>query len=239
LLEEAIQRVVSGTQKKGRVLTDEERQRAAYHEAGHALVSAATGHGQEVHRVSILARGKSIGAASVRRESDAVLFTKSELFVQLVTAMGGLAAEEMIFGEHSTGAEEDLLRATDLARDMIGRFGMGSKRRRLLSPNADEYLAGEAQLGDISDATHQEMEAEIDRLLKEAEHEAVRLLGAHRDLLDSFASRLAKEETLEGLALQAVLDQLAPGSHPIIGNGLGSHSGAGTTVSPANKKRRE
>jgi len=239
LLEEAIQRVVSGTQKKGRVLTDEERQRAAYHEAGHALVSSATGHGQEVHRVSILARGKSIGAASVRRESDAVLFTKSELFVQLVTAMGGLAAEEMIFGEHSTGAEEDLLRATDLARDMIGRFGMGSKRRRLLSPNADEYLAGEAQLGDISDATHQEMEAEIDRLLKEAEHEAVRLLGAHRDLLDSFASRLAKEETLEGLALQAVLDQLAPGSHPIIGNGLGSHSGAGTTVSPANKKRRE
>ena len=239
LLEEAIQRVVSGTQKKGRVLTDEERQRAAYHEAGHALVSAATGHGEEVHRVSILARGKSIGAASVRRESDAVLFTKSELFVQLVTAMGGLAAEEMIFGEHSTGAEEDLLRATDLARDMIGRFGMGSKRRRLLSPNADEYLAGEAQLGDISDATHQEMEAEIDRLLKEAEHEAVRLLGAHRDLLDSFSARLAKEETLEGLALQAVLDQLTPGSHPIIGNGVGSHSGAGTTVSPANKKRRE
>ena len=239
LLEEAIQRVVSGTQKKGRVLTDEERQRAAYHEAGHALVSAATGHGEEVHRVSILARGKSIGAASVRRESDAVLFTKSELFVQLVTSMGGLAAEEMIFGEHSTGAEEDLLRATDVARDMIGRFGMGSKRRRLLSPNADEYLAGEAQLGDISDATHQEMEAEIDRLLKEAEHEAVRLLAHHRELLDAFAARLAREETLEGVALQAVLEQLSPEALPQTGNGVSSHSGAGTTVSPANKKRRE
>ena len=239
LLEEAIQRVVSGTQKKGRVLTAEERQRAAYHEAGHALVSAATGHGEDVHRVSILARGKSIGAASVRRESDAVLFTKSELFVQLVTSMGGLAAEEMVFGEHSTGAEEDLLRATDVARDMIGRFGMGSKRRRLLSPNADEYLAGEAQLGDISDATHQEMEAEIDRLLKEAEHEAARLLAHHREVLDEFAARLAEVETLEGAALQAVLEPLAPEKTPIVGNGLGSHSGAGTSVSPANKKRRE
>jgi cell division protease FtsH len=239
LLEEAIQRVVSGTQKKGRVLTDEERQRAAYHEAGHAIVSAATGHGEEVHRVSILARGKSIGAASVRRESDAVLFTKSELFVQLVTSMGGLAAEEMIFGEHSTGAEEDLLRATDVARDMVGRFGMGSRRRRLLSPNADEYLSGESQLGDISDQTHQEMEQEIDRLLKEAEHESARLLSAHRDVLDELAARLAKDETLEGLALQAVLDQLAPDATPVAGNGFGSHSGAGTHVSPANKKRRE
>jgi cell division protease FtsH len=239
LLEEAIQRVVSGTQKKGRVLSDEERERAAYHEAGHAIVAGATGHGEEMHRVSILARGKSIGAASVRRESDAVLFTKSELFVQLVTSMGGLAAEEMVFGEHSTGAEEDLLRATENARDMVGRFGMGSKRRRLLSPNADEYLSGESQLGDISDNTHQEMEEEIDRLLKEAEHEAARLLAAHRDVLDELAGRLAKEETLEGVALQAVLDQLAPGPLPTGGNGMGSHLGAGTSVLPANKKRRE
>ena len=239
LLEEAIQRVVSGTQKKGRVLSDEERQRAAYHEAGHAIVAAATGHGSELHRVSILARGKSIGAASVRRESDSVLFTKTELFVQLVTSMGGLAAEELIFGEHSTGAEEDLLRATDTARDMVGRFGMGSKRRRLLSPNADEYLSGESQLSEISDQTHQEMEEEIDRLLKEAEHEAARLLGAHRDILDELAERLAKEETLEGVHLQAVLDRLAPEQLPAAGNGLSTRSIAGSPVSPANKKRRE
>jgi cell division protease FtsH len=153
--------------------------------------------------------------------------------------MGGLAAEEMMFGEHSTGAEEDLLRATDVARDMVGRFGMGSKRRRLLSPNADEYLSGESQLGDISDQTHQEMEQEIDRLLKEAEHEAARLLNAHREILDELAGRLAKEETLEGVALQLVLDRLAPNPHPVGGNGLTTPAGAGTTVSPANKKRRE
>ena len=239
LLEEAIQRVVSGTQKKGRVLSEHERQRAAYHEAGHALVSAATGHGADVHRISILARGKSIGAASVRRETDAVLFTKSELFVQLVTAMGGLAAEELVFGEHSTGAEEDLLRATDLAQDMVGKFGMGSKRRRLLSPNADEYISGEAQLAEISDQTHTEMEEEIDRLLKEAEHEASRLLSAHRDILDELAGRLAAEETLEGTRLQAILDRIAPVSGPGSGNGLARGAAAGTAVAPANKKRRE
>jgi cell division protease FtsH len=239
MLEEAIQRVVSGTQKKGRVLSDHERQRAAYHESGHAVVSAATGHAEDVHRISILARGKSIGAASVRRESDATLFTKSELFVQLVTAMGGLAAEELVFGEHSTGAEEDLMRATEVGRDMVGKFGMGSRRRRLLSPNADEYLSGESQLDEISDKTHEEMEQEIDRLLKEAEHEAARLLEHHRDVLDDLAAVLAAEETLEGTKLEAMLAPLEPEGGPWAGNGLAARSGAGTVISPANKKRRE
>jgi cell division protease FtsH len=240
LLEEAIQRVVSGTQKKGRVLSTEERQRAAYHESGHAIVSAATGHVEDLHRVSILARGKSIGAASVRRETDAVLFTKSELFVQLVTAMGGLAAEEIMFGEHSTGAEQDLTRATDLARDMVGRFGMGSRRRRLLSSEVDEFLGGDAALAEISAATHQEMEDEIDRLLKEAEHEAARLLSAHRDLLDRMAARLLTDETLEGTELQAILAEIVPEPRSFSnGSGPGSDRAAGSAVSPANIKRRE
>ncbi|MDQ4064878.1 MAG: ATP-dependent zinc metalloprotease FtsH [Actinomycetota bacterium] len=239
LLEEAIQRVVSGTQKKGRVLSPEERQRAAYHESGHAIVTAATGHVEDLHRVSILARGRSIGAASVRRETDAVLFTKSELFVQLVTAMGGLAAEELVFGEHSTGAEQDLVRATDLARDMVGRYGMGSKRRRLLAKNIDEFLAGDADLAEISTVTHQEMEDEIDRLLKEAEHEAARLIGGHRDLLDRMAARLVSEETLEGAELARILSEVVP-TAAVSGNGAAPGVGtAGSGALPANKKRRE
>jgi len=240
LLEEAIQRVISGTQKKGRVLSTEERQRAAYHESGHAIVSAATGYVGDLHRVSILARGKSIGAASVRRETDAVLFTKSELFVQLVTAMGGLAAEELVFGEHSTGAEQDLTRATDLARDMVGKFGMGSRRRRLLSNEVDEYLGGDAALAEISSATHQDMEDEIDRLLKEAEHEASRLLAAHHDLLDRMAARLVEHETLEGTELQSILAEVVPETRTS-GNGLAPDrvAGTGSGVPPANIKRRE
>jgi cell division protease FtsH len=208
--EEAIQRVLAGPQKRGRILTEDERRRAAYHEGGHAVVAAACGAHDEVHRVSILARGRGIGLTNVRKESDAILLTKSELFIQLVTAMGGLASEEMVFGEHSTGAEQDLERATDIARDMIGRFGMGSRRRRLLSRDVDEFLGNEVALSEISAHTHEEMEAEVDHLIHEAEREAGRLLETHRKTLDLVAERLIEEETLEG----AELDKSLAGARP-------------------------
>ncbi len=208
-LEEAVQRVLAGPQKRGRVLSDEERSRAAYHESGHALVSAASG-GDEVHRISILARGKGIGLTNIRKESDALMLTKSELFIQLVTAMGGLAAEEMIFGEHSTGAEQDLERATDIAKDMVGRFGMGSKRRRLLARDVDEFLRAEVGIAEISDTTHEEMEAEVDRLIHDAEREASHLLTRHREALDYLAKRLMDDETLEGATLEEILDRVRP-----------------------------
>ena len=208
-LEEAVQRVLAGPQKRGRVLTDEERSRAAYHESGHAIVAAAAG-GDEIHRISILARGKGIGLTNIRKESDALLLTKSELFIQLVTAMGGMAAEEMVFGEHSTGAEQDLERATDIAKDMIGRFGMGSTRRRLLARDIDEFIQGDVALTDISPATHEKMEAEIDHLIRDAEREAGHLLERHREVLDALAEDLIQKETLEGADLEATLDRVRP-----------------------------
>ncbi|MFP5298509.1 MAG: ATP-dependent zinc metalloprotease FtsH [Actinomycetota bacterium] len=221
-VEEAVQRVLAGPQKRGRVLSDEERSRAAYHESGHALVSASAG-GDEVHRISILARGKGIGLTNIRKETDALLLTKSELFIQLVTAMGGLAAEEMVFGEHSTGAEQDLERATDIAKDMVGRFGMGSRRRRLLARDVDDFLKAEVALADISDATHQDMEAEVDRLIHDAEREASHLLERHREVLDRLAERLIREETLEGSVLEEILDGVRPaGKRPGAGNGHGA-----------------
>lgn len=228
-VEEAVQRVLAGPQKRGRVLSDEERSRAAYHESGHALVSAAAG-GDEVHRISILARGKGIGLTNIRKESDALLLTKSELFIQLVTAMGGLAAEEMVFGEHSTGAEQDLERATDVAKDMVGRFGMGSKRRRLLARDVDEFLKAEVAIADISDATHQEMEAEVDRLIHDAEREASHLLQRHREVLDYLANRLIEDETLEGAVLEEILGRVRPA-----GKGLASGNGHGTIPTVADE----
>ena len=209
-LEEAVQRVLAGPQKRGRILSDDERRRAAYHEGGHAVVSAASGEREEVHRVSILARGKGIGLTNIRKESDALLLTKSELFVQIVTAMGGLASEELVFGEHSTGAEQDLERATDIARDMVGRFGMGSKRRRLLARDVDEYIQGEAALSEISSTTHEEMETEVDKLIHDAEKEASHILERHRETLDLVAKRLMTEETLEGAELDKALAPVRP-----------------------------
>ena len=222
-LEEAVQRVLAGPQKRGRVLTDEERSRAAYHESGHAIVAAAAG-GDEVHRLSILQRGRGVGLTNIRKETDALLLTKSELFIQLVTAMGGLASEELMFGEHSTGAEQDLERATDIAKDMIGRFGMGSKRRRLLARDVDEFLKGDVALSDISIKTHEEMEAEVDHLIKDAEREATHLLEKHRKALEFLAEKLIDVETLEGMPLDEILHPLRPEGSKLP---LGEHSGNG------------
>lgn len=209
-LEEAVQRVLAGPKKRGRLLTPEERKRVSYHESGHAIVAAAAGKLEDVHRVSILSRGRGLGVASIQGESEALLLTRSQLIAQLVTAMAGMASEELIFGEPSTGAEHDLEQASDIARDMIGRFGMGTRRRRLLGKEADSFLGDELALGQISGQTHHEMENEIDRLLEEAEDEASRLLTQHRHVLDNLSDRLENEETLEGPDLEAILALVRP-----------------------------
>jgi cell division protease FtsH len=237
-LEEAIQRVLAGPKKRGRLLSDEEEQRAAYHEGGHAVVAAASGRLDDVHRVTILARGKAVATAGIRT-SDALMLTRGQLFSQLVTAMGGIAAEELVFGEPSTGAEEDLERATNIARDMVGRFGMGSKRRRLLSHEIDEFLGGDVALSDISPETHHEMESEIDRLLSAAEQEATRLLVENREVLERLATRLVTEETLEGEEVVAVLEPVVPANgYKAPAWGLASANGqAGTRRQAANRKK--
>jgi cell division protease FtsH len=242
-LEEAIQRVLAGPKKRGRVLSEDEERRAAYHESGHAVVAAASGRLEDVHRVSILARGKTVASAGIR-SGDSVLLTRSQIFSQIVTAMGGIAAEEIVFGEPSTGAEEDLERATNLARDMVGRFGMGSKRRRLLSHEIDEFLGGDVALSDISPETHHEMEDEIDRMLVEAENEASRLLLDNRSVLEGLAERLVTEETLEGEEVVALLQPVVPAEGYTAppwdltsGNGRAGPGRTGTGRPAANRKR--
>jgi cell division protease FtsH len=209
-LEEAVQRVLHGTQRRGRVLTEDERLRAAYHESGHAIVAAACGLGEEVHRVSILARGKSLGVTGIQRESDAYLLTRNQIYRQLVSAMGGLAAEEFVLGEPSTGAENDLERATELARDMVGRYGFSHSlgRARLLAPDAEVYLSNDPGLTKLSVAVHEEMDREVARILDAAEAEARRLLERERERLDLMARRLLSEETLEGEELEALVSRV-------------------------------
>ncbi len=209
-LEEAVQRVLAGPKKKGRVLSPEERKRAAFHESGHAIVAAATGHLEQVHRTSILARGRSIGVTGMSAREDSALRTKSELYSSIVIALAGMVAEVLLFGEPSTGSEDDLERATEQAVDIVGRFGMGDRRRRLVAKDADTFLGDGTALGHVSALTHQEMEAEIDRLLERAEREATELLTRHRRVLQILADRLEAEETLEGPDLEAVLALVRP-----------------------------
>jgi cell division protease FtsH len=211
-LEEAVQRVISGTSRRGRILNPAERKRAAYHEAGHAVVAATTGRSEQMQRVSILGRGHVVGSARIEREQRSALRSRHQLEVQVMTLMAGVAAEELVFGEPSTGAERDLENATDLARDMVGRFGMSDRlgRARLMSRNVDEFLDAQASLNSLSAATHQEVEAEIRRILEESEREASRVLVVHRETLDLLAATLEAEETLEGEQLAAVLDAVSP-----------------------------
>jgi cell division protease FtsH len=212
-LEEAIQRVLHGPKRRGRLLSEEERTRAAYHESGHAIIAAAVGRAEKVHRVSILQRGRGIGLIGINNESDAFLQTRADLFGRLVTAMGGLAAEELILGEPSTGAEEDLEQATGLARDIVGRYGMTDAlgRARLIGADANVYLGGDGGFDHLSEQTHIEFDLEVRRLLGEAEKEALRLLHLNRNHLDDMAADLSKLETLEGRPLDEILRRVPTG----------------------------
>lgn len=210
-VDEAIQRTLIGTVRKGRILTPEERKRAAFHESGHVIVAAAIGKVDEVHRVSILAAGRTLGSTS-RSDSEAALLTRTQLQARLVTHMAGVAAEELVFGEPSTGAERDLEQASALARDIVARYGMSERlgRTRLLSRDVDEFLDAETSFAAISGMTQQDVDAEVRRLLADAEREAGRLLAVHRDTLNVLAARLEFEETLEGPDLEAVLALVRP-----------------------------
>jgi cell division protease FtsH len=209
--EEAVQRVLAGPKRRGRVLSPEERKRTAYHEAGHAVVAAASGRAEQVHRVSIHMRSRAIGAVTMT-DDERSLFTQSELAAQLAVALGGIAAEEMVFGEPSTGAENDLEQATDTARDMVARYGMNPRlgRSRLVGRASDAFLNGEIPLAPISAGTHQEMDNEIRSLIADAEARATDLIEAHRDVLDALAGRLEVEETLEGPDLEDLLALVRP-----------------------------
>jgi len=206
-LTEAIQRVMHGPQRRGKIMSPEERQRIAYHESGHAVVAAAFGRHADLPRVSIVARGRGLGQSVVTEESDRVLLTAPEIEAQIGIAMGGVAAEELFFGGSSTTAEDDIERATDLAREMVGMYGMSPElgRVRLLS-KFDGYLGGEAALAaSLSPETMRCFDEEVKRLIRTGEERAKYVLDHQRPVFERMASQLQEDETLEGAALENVL----------------------------------
>ena len=234
-LEEAIQRVLHGPKRRGRVLTDEESHRAAYHESGHAVVAAALGHATDVHRVTILARSKGVGTTGIQRE-EVLLKTRNSLYAELVVAMGGLAAEEVVLGEPSTGAEQDIEQATDLARDIVGRFGMSPTlgRARLLASDIDQFLGNDSGFAHLSEETHQEFDKEIRRLLHEGEMEAIKILEENRTALDQLARKVKEVETVEGTALYRMLEGI-PENLKRLGRVFGEPSSNGRVGTAARK----
>jgi cell division protease FtsH len=204
-LDEAVQRVLAGPKRSNAALTAEERRTVAVHEAGHAVLAAS--FGREVERVSIVRRGTGLGHAALAREDRQVL-RRSELVERIATAMAGAAAEELVWGEVSTGAEADIEAATHLARDMAGRWGMseGIGPVRITAPDAEVFLGRDlAALQHVSPETLDKLDVEIRMLVEEGMRIARTRLQERRAQVELLADELDAYETVDGDRLVRLL----------------------------------
>jgi cell division protease FtsH len=212
--ESAIDRLVAGLEKK-RVMSTKEREIVAYHESGHAIVATVLPGMDPVHKISIVQRGfGALGYTMQLPLEDRYLMTRGDLLNQLAVLLGGRTAEEIALGEISTGAQNDLQRATDIARAMVTEFGMsdaigainydGNKRARFLDITMPQ------ERGVYGEETAQKIDAEIKRILTDAHDTSRRILGENRDKLEVVTRRLLEVEVMEGEELRRLLDAPAP-----------------------------
>jgi cell division protease FtsH len=205
----AIERVVAGLEKKTRVMNEHERDTVAHHEAGHALVAALVPHGDPVQKISIVPRSRgALGYTLQLPTEDRFLLTADELDDRLAVMLGGRAAESLVYRSVSTGASDDIERATELARRMVTEFGMSERLGSVrLAGRGLAYLSGTALEGaPISPTTHAVVDAEVQRIVGEQLERARALLAARSGALEALAARLLAEETVDGRAVTQALD---------------------------------
>ena len=198
-LEESIDRVIAGPERKTRAMSDKEKKITAYHEGGHALVAYALPHSAPVHKVTILPRGRSLGHTLVLPTEDKYTQTRAEMIDTLAYALGGRAAEELVFHEPTTGAGNDIEKASGLARAMVTQYGMSSKLGAVkYGTSGDEPFMGR-QMGhekDYSDSVAADIDAEVRALIELAHDEAWEILVEYRDVLDDMVLELMEKETI-------------------------------------------
>ena len=221
-LEEALEKVIAGPERKSRRLNDDEKRRVAYHESGHALVAVHSPSSDPVRKISVIPRGRAtLGYTMQLPTAQQFLMTRNGILDRIRGLLGGRAAEDLVFGEVSSGAENDLERATAMARQMVCVFGMsdtvGLARtvHRDRSPFANE--ADGALVRDCSEATAQIIDREVKRILDTSYAEARAVLGSHRDELELVVRELLKHETLDGPAFYRLVRQPAPAGAEIAG----------------------
>ena len=209
---EAVERVVAGLEKKSRVLNENEKRIVAYHEVGHALVGALNSSSGKVEKISIVPRGMAaLGYTLQLPTEDRFLLSKEEIEAQIATLLGGRSAEEIIFGSITTGASNDLQRATDLADKMVTSYGMS----KVLGPLAyqkqqNQFLGGMEMARNVSPATSEAIDNEIKTIVENAHEKALAILNANRDLLESISEKLLETEVIEGDFLTSLLSQVKP-----------------------------
>ncbi len=211
ILSDAMDRVIAGAERKNRVMSDKEKQVIAYHESGHALVGHVLPNTDPIHKVSIIARGRALGWTLALPTEDKYLMTSSELRDQLAMLLGGRTAEELIFGDPTTGASDDIERATAIATSMVTEYGMSEALgpRRLGHRNQEVFLGKEVgHEPNYSEQVATDIDAEVRRLLDQAHEEAAEILTLHRATLDRMAESLMENETLDEDMLNELFAEL-------------------------------
>ncbi len=248
-IDDAVERIVAGLEKKSRRLSDKEKRVVAYHEAGHAICAAACPGADPVQKISIIPRG--IGALGYTLQTpleDRYLMTRGELLNRLIVLYGGRTAEEQVFGDITTGASDDIRKASDLARRMVSQYGMSESMGAVDygGERQNPFGMGGGAMRDIavSEATARALDEETRRILDAAHRDARRVLAAHRELMDRMAAHLLDKEVLEREVLKAFLDEVtpiadlggrtnAPAPAPAPALPLGGSPGPGAAAPPA------
>jgi cell division protease FtsH len=215
-IQEAVERIVAGLEKKNRVLNRMERERVAHHEVGHALVALSLPGADPIVKISIIPRGiAALGYTLQRPTEDRFLMTRTELENKIATLLGGRVAEELMFSEPSTGAQDDLRKATDIARSMVRAYGMSDKLGLTSFEPAHHPLwidGGEAARGDHGEAIQSRIDEEVADIL-EAQHQRVSsILGPRLDVIRAAAEALIAKESLTGEELRALVAREAGGA---------------------------
>jgi len=237
-LEEAIDRVMSGPQRRTRLMSDKEKKVTAYHEAGHALVAHALPNTDPVHKITILPRGRALGYTMVLPLEDKYSQSRAELLDMLAYAMGGRAAEELVFHDPTTGASNDIEKATATARAMVTQYGMSEKLGAVKfgQESGEVFMGRDMGHGrDYSEEVAAQVDTEVRELVENAHHEAWEILVEYRDVLDDMVLKLLDKETLgkeEVAEIFARVDKRASRQHPT-GNGRRPLSTKPPVLTPA------
>ena len=213
--EEGIERVIAGLEKQTRIIHEDEKQRVAYHECGHALVACSLPQTDPVHKISIIPRGMAMGYAMQLPDTDRRLVTRTELMNRVCVLLGGITAEEIVYNETSTGAQNDLQRATDIARQMVTEFGMSSKLGRVFytesarSPFMGNHIIRTDRLH--SEDTVREIDLEVKKIIDEASRTVYEVLTERREVLEHMVRDLIEMEVMDADHLKRILDEYTTG----------------------------
>ncbi|MCL1797940.1 MAG: ATP-dependent zinc metalloprotease FtsH [Eggerthellaceae bacterium] len=206
---ESMERVIAGPERKGRVLDEKTKKTIAYHESGHALVGHKLAHSDPVHKISIISRGRALGYTLSIPQEDKVLNSLSEMLDELAVFMGGRVAEEIFCDDITTGASNDLERATKMARAIVTQFGMSKELGTQVfgQPNHEVFLGRDyGNTQDYSEETAKRIDVEVARIMKEAHGRAYKILDEHKDQIELMTSVLLERETVDGEACDALLN---------------------------------